>query len=157
MTRFTRRRFLGGVGALGLAGLARLAPADEGHGGARAAAKAALEIEQAAADFLNPLRLPGASGLWGVLKATEVREIRVRRTELAVLPALASPFWAYAVESGGKRFLNPTLVARRGDEVRVRMANELDQPTIIHWHGLANDDRNDGTGIYVAAPRTADD
>jgi len=157
MTRLTRRGFLGGVGALGLAGVARLAPADEGHGGARAAARAAAEIERAAADFSNPLRLPGASGLYGVLKATEVREIRVRRTELAVLPGIASPFWAYAVESGGKRFLNPTLVARRGDEVRLRMVNELDQPTIIHWHGLANDDRNDGTGIYVAAPGKAYD
>src|SRR3970040_1675168 len=104
MTRFTRRRFLGGVGALCLAG-----------------------VERASADFTSALRLPGASGLWGVLKATEVREIRVRRTELAVLPGLASPFWAYAVESDGKRFLNPTLVARRGDGVRVRMANELDQ------------------------------
>ncbi|MDO8479066.1 MAG: multicopper oxidase family protein [Candidatus Rokubacteria bacterium] len=157
MTRLTRRGILGGVGALGVVGMARLAPAGEGHGDARAAARAAAEIERAAADFSNPLRLPGASGLYGVLRATEVREIRVRRTDLAVLPGLASPFWAYAVESGGKRFLNPTLVARRGDEVRVRMANELDQPTIIHWHGLANDDRNDGTGIYVAAPGNAYD
>jgi len=45
MTRLTRRRFLGGVGALGVAGMARLAPAGEGHGDTQAAARAAAEID----------------------------------------------------------------------------------------------------------------
>jgi FtsP/CotA-like multicopper oxidase with cupredoxin domain len=35
----------------------------------------------------------------------------------------------------------PTLRIKRGDELRVRLINELPEPTAIHWHGvrLAND------------------
>ncbi|MEK7231780.1 MAG: multicopper oxidase domain-containing protein [Pseudomonadota bacterium] len=69
-----------------------------------------------------------------------------------VLPKIPSPFWAYVAEVGGKRFLNPTLLARPGDQIELRMVNRLKQPTIIHWHGLTNDERNDGTGIYQVAP-----
>ena len=39
------------------------------------------------------------------------------------LPGRHAPYLAYAVESGGKAFLNPALLARRGDELRVRMVN----------------------------------
>jgi suppressor of ftsI/bilirubin oxidase len=37
------------------------------------------------------------------------------------------------------------------------MVNQLDEPTIIHWHGLRNDARNDGTGLVVAQPGQAYD
>lgn len=32
--------------------------------------------------------------------------------------------------------LGPTLVAARGEEVVVDIANELDEPTSVHWHGM---------------------
>ncbi len=103
-------------------------------------------------EFTNPLRLPGASGLYTPLQAKDVKQITVSELNFEVLPKLSSPFWAYVVEVGGKQLLNPTLRARQGDEIKLRMVNRLKQPTIIHWHGLTNDDRNDGTGMYVAAP-----
>ncbi|WP_162911155.1 multicopper oxidase domain-containing protein, partial [Azohydromonas sediminis] len=56
------------------------------------------------------------------------------------------------MESGGKKFLNPALLARRGDEMRVKLINHMDQPTVIHWHGLGVDSRNDGNGLNVVAP-----
>src|SRR3970282_373120 len=62
---------------------------------------------------------------------------------------------AYVAESGGKRFLTPPLRAKRGEEIRVRMVNQLQEPTIIHWHGLGNDARNDGNGLYLAEPGKA--
>jgi blue copper oxidase len=103
-------------------------------------------------DFVNPLRLPGREGMFAAIDAADVREITVAPLDYDVLPGISSPLWAYVVETGGRRLINPILRARRGDEVRLVMANRLPQPTIIHWHGLTNDERNDGTGRFWAAP-----
>ncbi|MDP1692180.1 MAG: multicopper oxidase domain-containing protein [Burkholderiaceae bacterium] len=156
MNRSTRRHFIGGMAALGATiGASRdvfaaRRDAEEGRPAREAAA-----IEGEAAAFANPLRLPGASGLYGVMRATDLREVRVVRSEIEVLPGKRTPYLAYAVESGGKTYLNPALLARRGEEMRLRMVNRLDEPTIIHWHGLSNDARNDGNGLVVAAPGQA--
>ena len=157
MNSITRRRFLGGATALGAACATRLAFAQAGRAHAGAQVGEAAAIEQEAAAFANPLRLPGASGLYGVMNASDFREVRVARTEIELLPGRRTPYLAYATESGGKRFLNPALLARRGDEMRVRMVNQLDEPTIIHWHGLSTDSRNDGTGLILAEPGSAFD
>jgi suppressor of ftsI/bilirubin oxidase len=151
----SRRRFLGSAAALGAAYAARAAFAQTGRAHVGAPPGEAAAIEREAAPFTNPLRLPGASGLYGVMPISEFREVRVMRTELELLPGKRTPYLAYAAESGGKRFLNPTLLARRGDQIRVRMVNQLDEPTIIHWHGLRNDARNDGTGLILAQPGEA--
>ena len=74
------------------------------------------------------------------------------RSEIEVLPGQRTPVLAYAVESGGKKFLNPALLARQGDQMRVKLINRIDQPTVIHWHGLSVDSRNDGNGLHVVAP-----
>lgn len=151
----TRRNVLRGILALGAAAAAphRLFAAAEHAAGASAADTGMLERQAAA--FANPLRLPGSSGLYGVMRAAQCRELRVVRTEIEVLPGKRTPYLAYAAESGGRRFLNPALLARRGESMRVRMVNRLDEPTIIHWHGLTNDTRNDGNGLFVAAPGTS--
>ena len=36
--------------------------------------------------------------------------------------------------------------------MRVKLINRIDQPTVIHWHGLSVDSRNDGNGLHVVAP-----
>ena len=36
--------------------------------------------------------------------------------------------------------------------LRVALDNALDEPTIVHWHGLTVDERNDGDGRVLAAP-----
>ena len=110
----------------------------------------ASAIEKEGAAFDNALRLPGASGLYGVMPASDLREVRVVRTEIELLPGQRTPLLAYEVESGGRRFLNPALLARRGDEMRVRMVNQLDEPTIIHRHGVSNDACNDGNPLFFA-------
>ncbi|MBI3041730.1 MAG: multicopper oxidase family protein [Betaproteobacteria bacterium] len=152
MNPISRRKFLKSLTALGAAAGAPFAFAVR-HGGATAAEAAAIEKEAAA--FANPLRLPGASGLYGVMRASDLRELRVLRTEVEILPGKRTPYLAYAAEAGGKRFLNPALLAKRGEEIRVRMVNRLQEPTIIHWHGLGNDARNDGNGLYLAEPGKA--
>lgn len=148
----SRRQFLGGAAALGAAYVGRAAFAQAGR--AHVTGEAAA-IEREAAVFTNPLRLPGASGLYGVIPVSELRELRVTRTEIELLPGKRTPYLTYAAESGGKRFLNPALLVHRGEEVRLRMVNELDEPTIIHWHGLGTDARNDGNGLILAEPGKA--
>ena len=146
MHAFTRRHWLGSIGALGASGLFSGVLANP-LGSAGDPAEGLLKIEKEAAAFSNPLRLPGSSGLFGVLPATDFREVHVVRSEIEVLPGRRTPVLAYAVESGGRKFLNPALLARKGDQMRVKLINRIDQPTVIHWHGLGVDSRNDGNGL----------
>ena len=139
MNRFSRRRFIAaGAAAAGLGGLSWR--------------QSVFAATVPAAQFTNRLRVPGASGLYAAVAAKEVKQITVGELNFEVLPRILSPFWAYLAEVGGKRLLNPTLLARPGDRIKLRMVNRLKQPTIIHWHGLTNDERNDGSGMYQVDP-----
>src|SRR3990167_8496447 len=96
MPTFTRRHFLGSLGALGAAGsVPGVLAATPGVSDTTAAAIAGIEKE--AAGFANPLRLPGGSGLYGVLPASEFREVRVVRSTIEVLPGRRTPLPAHAV------------------------------------------------------------
>jgi FtsP/CotA-like multicopper oxidase with cupredoxin domain len=50
-----------------------------------------------------------------------------------------APLWGYDATAPG-----PTLRVKRGDELRVRLVNELAEPTTIHWHGLRLPNPMDG-------------
>lgn len=41
-------------------------------------------------------------------------------------------------------YLGPVIRVRRGQRVRVRFANQLGEPSIVHWHGLEVPERADG-------------
>jgi FtsP/CotA-like multicopper oxidase with cupredoxin domain len=56
------------------------------------------------------------------------------------------------IEHRGARFINPTLVLKRGERVRIDFENSLQEPTIVHWHGLAVDTRNDGAAVPPVSP-----
>ena len=62
---------------------------------------------------------------------------------------------AYRADHGGRDYINPTLVVRRGERVQVQFVNRLDEPTITHWHGLGVDTRNDGSGMNLIPPGQA--
>jgi FtsP/CotA-like multicopper oxidase with cupredoxin domain len=46
----------------------------------------------------------------------------------------------------------PTLQAARGEEVSVRLINELSEPTALHWHGVRLANAMDGTPPLTQAP-----
>lgn len=50
------------------------------------------------------------------------------------------PVWAFDGAVPG-----PLLRARRGEELRIRVRNDLDEPTLVHWHGLRIANAMDGT------------
>src|SRR5690606_1837990 len=43
---------------------------------------------------------------------------------------------------------DPLLIARRGQRVEATLVNRIGQDTTIHWHGLGNDEANDGSGLH---------
>ena len=49
-------------------------------------------------------------------------------------------------------YLGPTLHLRQGQRVRVTFHNELDQDSIVHWHGLVVPEEQDGQPTYAVRP-----
>ncbi len=49
-------------------------------------------------------------------------------------------------------YLGPTIRVERGQRVRVKLDNELTEPTIIHWHGLDISEDNDGHPRFAIEP-----
>jgi FtsP/CotA-like multicopper oxidase with cupredoxin domain len=54
--------------------------------------------------------------------------------------------WGYEGQTPG-----PTLRVRQGEELKVRLVNQLLQPTTIHWHGIRLPNAMDGT-VLTQAP-----
>jgi FtsP/CotA-like multicopper oxidase with cupredoxin domain len=46
----------------------------------------------------------------------------------------------------------PVIRARRGDEVKVRLVNGLDEPTALHWHGVRLPNAMDGGSPLTGPP-----
>lgn len=99
------------------------------------------------ARFDMPLHVPGQGGLMGRL-AVGNGPVLLRAVSLAG----DGPRLAFAARAGGRDVVDPTLAARTGEHVRIRLANGLAEPTIAHWHGFTIDTGNDGNGETVIAP-----
>ena len=122
-----RRTFLTAAGA---AGLASFAPRGENQTFAGCGTPGA------------PLPQPGRDGYFSRWSIGD----RAVRLEVRTRAASATVPWTrvFAAADGGRTLLNPTLVVERGQRVDLTLANAMPDPTIVHWHGLANDTRNDG-------------
>jgi FtsP/CotA-like multicopper oxidase with cupredoxin domain len=57
------------------------------------------------------------------------------------------PTWSYDGSVPG-----PTLRLKRGEELRVRLVNELPEPTTIHWHGVRLANSMDGVAHLTQPP-----
>jgi blue copper oxidase len=96
-------------------------------------------------NFKNPLRLPGEDGVMGVLDASDVpARITAKKESVEVVPGKSTELLAYHAERDGKIYVNPTIRVRTGTEFSAEFANDLDEETTVHWHGLHVDWRMDG-------------
>ncbi|MBI3935653.1 MAG: multicopper oxidase family protein [Betaproteobacteria bacterium] len=153
MIDFNRRKFLiTGAAVLGAAGVvagvgwwyrARRAP----HAG----------METGAAAFPNALRLPGTSGVLGVMDVAAPFTMLAKPVQHAILEGKPAPVLAYQVEQDGKTWVNPVFRVRTGATLQAKLSNALDENTIIHWHGLKVDARNDAHPLYEIGAGTAYD
>ena len=143
MTR-RRRDFLKALGALACAGLPARAFADQPVEPA-----AAGPADLCSANGASPsLFIPGRQGLLGRL-APDGAQMTMRAGAIA-----GGGPWTrgFAVDHRGAHYINPTLVLQRGERVAIELDNALNEPTSVHWHGLAVSARNDGGGMPAVAP-----
>jgi FtsP/CotA-like multicopper oxidase with cupredoxin domain len=69
-------------------------------------------------------------------------DLEARGTEWQVTPGQSVAAWGYNGQVPG-----PTIEARVGDVLEVRLTNSLPEPTTIHWHGLRIPAAMDGTDM----------
>ena len=76
-----------------------------------------------------------------------VLHARPGQAQLRGLDLPPTDIWGYDGLSPG-----PTLRAKQGEEFKVRLVNELQQPTVIHWHGLRIANAMDGVPHLTQMP-----
>jgi blue copper oxidase len=104
-------------------------------------------------NFKNPLRLPGKSGAMGVLDASDLpTRITAQKESVEIVPGKSSEIWTYRAERDGKTYVNPIFRVQKGKEFSAEFANDLDEETTVHWHGLHVDWRMDGHPFLPVAP-----
>jgi FtsP/CotA-like multicopper oxidase with cupredoxin domain len=69
-------------------------------------------------------------------------DLEVRAVEWEIAPGRSVRAWTYNGQVPG-----PTIEANVGDTVVVRLTNALDEPTVIHWHGIRLPAAMDGTQV----------
>jgi FtsP/CotA-like multicopper oxidase with cupredoxin domain len=76
-----------------------------------------------------------------------VLEARKNTLQLLPEPAAATAVWGFDGEVPG-----PLLRYKKGEEVKVRLVNKLDQPTSLNWHGVRIVNAMDGAGGLTQEP-----
>ena len=156
MSQFDRRKFL--ITGAAILGASAVAGGVGWWYRARHMPSTAMEPgAHAAGEFPNPLRLPGSSGVLGVLDVSAPVTIVAKSVQHAIYERKSAPLLVYEVEQDGNYWLNPVLRMRSGATFRARLSNALDESTIIHWHGLKVDGKNDAHPSFaIAAGATYD-
>jgi blue copper oxidase len=123
------------------------------HAKSLAAARAGRDYCAANAGS-RPLFMPAGNGWLGRLAPGDGEIVSLRAAPVAASRqrGRAALTLADLATYKGREYRNPTLVFKTGQRVRIELVNQLDQPTIVHWHGLRVDSRNDGGGMTLAAP-----
>ncbi|MER7466777.1 multicopper oxidase domain-containing protein [Streptomyces sp. NPDC097981] len=140
-----RRAFLGlagGTGAaitLGAAGYSRLAPASTGR---VLTSTAPVPVPFAVSLPVPPTARPARSE-----GRADVYELEQREGRVEILPGLTTTVWGY-----DGIFPGPTIAARSGHPVRVRVHNSLTVPTVTHLHGGVTPPESDGYPTDLLLP-----
>ncbi len=82
--------------------------------------------------------------------------------KVQIFPGAKTNVWRYrgevlsgsadAIQTLPDSYLGPILHLKRGQSVRVHFTNQLNEPSIIHWHGLHVPESADGHPRLVVAP-----
>ncbi|MSR55770.1 MAG: multicopper oxidase family protein [Gemmataceae bacterium] len=89
-------------------------------------------------------------------------ELTAAPDDMAIFKGKKTPMWRYTgkVLKGrkgalipGDSYLGPTMHLIRGERVRIHFVNKLDEPSIIHWHGLIVPHAADGLPSMAIKPK----
>jgi FtsP/CotA-like multicopper oxidase with cupredoxin domain len=98
-------------------------------------------------DFDVPLAIPPLAESTVDADGTRVFSLDAQAGTTEFTPGEPSRTWGF-----NGSYLGPTLVAERGEHVRVDVANSLDEPTTVHWHGMHLPAEMDGGPHQMVAP-----
>jgi len=93
----------------------------------------------------NPLKIPKL--LEGAAGGRRIYDLDIAAGISTFLPNVSTP----TLGTNGA-YLGPTIRARAGDRVTLRVKNNMAEPTAIHWHGLHVPARFDGGPHQVIEP-----
>jgi FtsP/CotA-like multicopper oxidase with cupredoxin domain len=82
-------------------------------------------------DFANPLRIPPVLEPDTDADGRKVFDLDLGQGTTELVPGTTTETWG-----ANGTYLGPTLRASRGDEVLVRVDNDLPESTTVHWHGM---------------------
>lgn len=104
-------------------------------------------------NFTIPLRTPRSRGLLGFLDIPAgPLKIAAGPGTLEIIEGISSPVQLYRAQGRFRRYQNPILRIKTGDKFNVVFRNNLQAPSIIHWHGIFLDGRSDGNPLQVIEP-----
>jgi len=82
-------------------------------------------------DFEQRLAIPPLARSQVDAEGRRVFELTAQRGTSELLPGEQIESWGF-----NGAYLGPTLRASRGEEVAIKVTNELDETTSVHWHGM---------------------
>lgn len=95
--------------------------------------------------FVTPLLRPGHhGGMLGIFHPKKPFIISAKPGAATILPETKTDLLIYEVKGAMGGLINPVLWVKKGQQVAATLKNGLTYPTIIHWHGLIVDGKNDG-------------
>ncbi|MGJ3560660.1 multicopper oxidase domain-containing protein [Streptomyces sp. INA 01156] len=102
------------------------------------------------APFDNALAIPPQAESTVERDGTRVFDLRMQAGETEFQEGRRTTTWGF-----NGSYLGPTLRAKRGEKVRVRVGNDLDEASSVHWHGMHLPARMDGGPHQMIAPGAA--
>ena len=98
-------------------------------------------------DFVNPLAIPPLAESIMNAAGERVFDLAAQVGTTEFVPGVATDTWGY-----NGSYLGPTLIAKRGENVRINVANDLDEASTVHWHGMTLPAEMDGGPHQMVEP-----
>ncbi len=98
-------------------------------------------------DFVNPLSIPPLAESIVNDAGERVFDLTAQAGTTEFTPGVATDTWGY-----NGSYLGPTIVAERGENVRVNVNNDLNEATTVHWHGMSLPAEMDGGPHQMVEP-----
>jgi FtsP/CotA-like multicopper oxidase with cupredoxin domain len=105
------------------------------------------KVSTVGTEFSRELAVPPLAKSTVKSDGTRVFDLTMQAGHKEFRPGLKTPTWGFNGD-----FLGPTLRARRGEKVQVRVRNKLGEESTVHWHGMHLPAKMDGGPHQMVAP-----